>query len=170
MIDILNTMWAGLLGGVAMSIWTVAMNKSGLTTLCLGTYQGCMLTGKSSGALSAISAITMHAMFSIGIAFIYAWAITYFDIPVFWYTGLFLGLVHTLISGMILPVFDMMNSCVAKGAVRPMKLFASGHGTSGIFTFLVGHLIYGFMVVTFFHYSSKAILLSAAVGGLSHLL
>lgn len=144
--NITISIFAGLLGGIAMTLWFMFMNVIGFTTLDFDAYNGCLLTGEKDSDKSFIVSLMMHAVCSVAIAFIYAWfmqTLWGYTSP---YIGLVLALPHWAISGLSITIFDSIDSCVSNKKLIPMGIFASGYGISGMITFLIGHLIYGFVV------------------------
>ncbi len=142
--DWLGAFWAGLVGGIAMGIWSMMMNMVGYSRMSMANYEGCMITGNPSGTNTFMAGMAMHLMISVLVAFVYAFA---FEIlgSATWLWGLIFGVVHWAIAGLMLPMMDGMNSCVQRNAMAPMQMFASGY-SGGAVTFLTSHLIYGAVV------------------------
>ena len=133
---------AGIVGGAAMEVSAVLLSLTGLKRSSMVAYEGCMLTGRPSGAGSYIAGLVMHLGLSILIAFIYAWAFQSVWGRSSWIIGLLTALPHWLIGGLVVPLFDRFSQCVKRGIVQPLGIFAASTWTS-FFTFLIGHLAYG---------------------------
>ena len=142
MIDWSAAFWAGVAGGLAMELSAASSRLAGFGRMSMVSYEGCMLTGKSSGAGSYLAGMAMHLALSVLIAFAYAWAFEAIWAEAAWLYGLALAVPHWVIGGLIVPLFDRLSGCVRRGVVKPLKPFASGE-RSAAFVFLVGHLTYG---------------------------
>ncbi len=144
--DWLGAFWAGLVGGIAMGIWSMMMNMVGYSRMSMANYEGCMITGRPSGTSTFMAGMAMHLMLSVLIAFVCAWAFETIWNEASWFYGLLLGIAHCIVGSLALPMMDGMNGCVKRNAMNPMRFFASGYGTGAVVTFLVGHLIFGAIV------------------------
>ena len=142
MIDWSSAVWAGVWAGVAMEASAVVLRLLGLGKNSMVSYEGCMLTGRESGAGSYLAGMLMHLSLSVLIAFVYAWSFEIFWGGGGWSRGLMTALPHWSVGGLVVPVFDRLSDCVTRGAVRPLKPFASG-SRAAFFAFLIGHLTYG---------------------------
>ena len=143
-----NVILAGIYGGLATGIWVMMMKMIGFTSMDITTYAGCFITKKNSGFETFIAGLLMHFTLSIIIAFVYFYMFHIIDKQGLG-IGLFVGLIHWAITGMMLPATDAMNHCVKTGTIMPMKLYASGYGMNGILTFFLGHMLYGAFVGLF---------------------
>jgi hypothetical protein len=143
--DWLSVILAGVGGGVAMELSAVLLNLVGFKCASMVSYEGCMITGKTSGITSYLAGLTMHLILSVLIAFVYAWAFQMIWGAAYWLYGSILAVPHWIIGGLVVPLMDKFSSCVKNGTVEPLKLFASGNLTFFI-TFLIGHLVYGAVV------------------------
>ena len=128
-----------------MEISAILLHLAGLKRASMVGYEGCMITGKTSGVGSYLAGLAMHLILSILIAFAYAWGFQIIGVKASWFYGLILAIPHWAIGGLVAPLFDKVSGCVKSGKVEPLKLFASGNLTFFI-TFLIGHLIYGLTV------------------------
>lgn len=146
MIDVWNALWAGIVGGLAMSLMMMAARRMGLIEANMERYQGCMLTGKDEGSGSYAAGLTMHLLISVAVAVLYAWGFTLFWGEANWYLGLLLAVVHWLIGGLVLPAMDGMNPCVRNGRIRAFGAFGSNYGAMMVAGFLMGHLLFGLIV------------------------
>ena len=133
---------AGMVGGVAMELTAILLHLAGLKRSSMVAYEGCMLTGTSSGAASYIAGLAMHLTLSILIAFIYGWAFQIIWGRGGWLYGLIVSLPHWFIGGLAVALFDRFSGCVKNGTAEPLGVFAS-HSRTSFFTFLIGHLAYG---------------------------
>lgn len=105
-------------------------------------YEGCMLTGRESGAGSYLAGMTMHLSLSVLIAFAYAWSFEVLWGTADWLRGFANALPHWAAGGLVIPLFDRASACVRRGAVEPLRPFATG-SREAFFVFLIGHLVYG---------------------------
>lgn len=142
MIDWASAFWAGVAGGVAMELSAVLIRLLGFGRHSMVSYEGCMLTGRESGAPSYLAGLVMHLTLSVLIAFAYAWGFETFWGGGGWERGLALAAPHWLAGGLVVPLFDRLNGCVRGGRVKALGTFAAGSGR-GFFAFLAGHLVYG---------------------------
>lgn len=142
MIDWSSAVWAGVWGGLAMELSAVLIGLLGFGRNSMVSYEGCMLTGRESGAGSYLAGMIMHLALSVLIAFAYAWSFETFRGGGGWLRGLMIAVPHWFAAGLVVPLFDRLSGCVARGAIRPLKPFASG-SRGAFFTFLIGHLTYG---------------------------
>lgn len=60
--------------------------------------------------------------------------------------AVYAGLVHTLISGILMHVLDGLNPCVAQGSIRRLGYFAYNYGVTAVITFVAGHVIYAVVI------------------------
>ncbi|HEX8148261.1 MAG TPA: hypothetical protein VF591_13865 [Pyrinomonadaceae bacterium] len=145
MIDWSNAIVAGVAGGLAMELSAVLVGLSGFGRHSMVSYEGCMLTGRVSGVGSYLAGMLMHLALSVLIAFAYAWSFETFWGGGGWSKGLLIAVPHWLAGGLIVPLFDRLSGCVARGATQPLGPFAS-NSRNAFFTFLIGHLAYGITV------------------------
>ena len=142
MIDWSSAIMAGVGGGLAMELSAVLIRLLGFGRHSMVSYEGCMLTGRESGTRSYLAGMVMHLALSVLIAFAYAWSFETFWDGGGWLRGLMIAVPHWMAGGLVVPAFDRLSGCVARGVVQPLKPFASG-SREAFFTFLIGHLTYG---------------------------
>lgn len=140
----------GVVAGLVMGLVAMGLNLIKLTTLDLTKYFGALLTGQIAGRTNFIAGFLLHVLASGILANLYMIAMQIFSMSVSWQTAGIVGVVHALISGMILPVFDTLNPCVVQGIMRPMGYLASNYGITGSITFVVEHLFYTGLVFWMF--------------------
>jgi|GEM_PF-1290067 len=133
---------AGAAGGLAMEASALLLGALGLGRHGMVGYEGCMLTGRVSGAGSYLAGMAMHLALSVLIAFAYAWSFESVWGGAGWERGLATALPHWAAGGVVVPLFDRASGCVRRGAVPALGPFASG-SRSAFLIFLVGHLAYG---------------------------
>lgn len=146
MIDWWNAIWAGIAGGLAMTLMMAMARAMGLINANMERYEGCMITGEDKGGGTQAAGLTMHLMISVIIAIIYAWGFAQFWGQASWTLGLLAGLVHWAIGGVLLPMMDGMNRCVREGRIEAFGAFGSKRGAMMVAGFLMGHLLYGLVV------------------------
>jgi hypothetical protein len=131
-----------VISGMTMSAVAMALGMVGFTTLDLGTYLGCLLTGEKSGLISFVAGLAAHLIASVVIAYFYLQAMTYFNMPLSLKTACILGLMNTFCSGIMIKAIDMIHPCVASKKLQGIGLFASGYGMPGIITYALIHLVF----------------------------
>ena len=133
---------AGVAGGLSMELSAVLIRLLGFGRHSMVSYEGCMLTGRQSGATSYLAGMSMHLALSVLIALIYVWSFETIWDGGGWSRGLTIAVPHWAVGGLVVPLFDRLSSCVTRGATQPLKPFASS-SLNAFFTFLIGHLTYG---------------------------
>jgi hypothetical protein len=146
MIDWSLALWAGVVGGVAMTVMMTLARMMGMVDVNMAMYQGCMITKKDHGAGTWIAGFLMHLMISALIALAYAWAFEAIWGEAGWLYGMINAVVHWLIGGMVLPMFDSMNPCVGDGRMKGFGAYGKAHGAMMVVGFFMGHLLYGAIV------------------------
>lgn len=73
MIDWSLALWAGVVGGVAMTVMMTLARMMGMVNVNMAMYQGCMITKKDQGAGTWTAGFLMHLMIAAVIAVAYAW-------------------------------------------------------------------------------------------------
>lgn len=136
----------GMIAGVAMGLVAMTLNKIKFTTLNLTQYVGALLTGQISGWTNFLAGFIFHLIVSGLLANMYFFVIRMFWIQLTMRNAISFGLVHTLISGLLLPALDKINPSVAYKTIKPMKYFASGYGATAVVTFVAGHVLYAIIV------------------------
>jgi hypothetical protein len=146
MIDWSLALWAGAVGGVAMTVMMTLSRMMGMVDAEMALYQGCMITKKDHGAATWIAGFLMHLMIAALIALAYAWAFQAIWGRSTWLLGLVNAVVHWLIAGMALPMMDGMNPCVKDARIKGFGLYAKNYGGMMVVGFLMAHLLYGAIV------------------------
>ena len=142
MINWSSAIWAGVAGGLAMEISAVLIHLLRFGRHSMVSYEGCMLTGRESGAASYLAGMLMHLILSMMIAFAYAWSFELIWREAGLLRGLAVAVPHWFAGGLVVPVMDRLSVCVQRGQVRALGPLATG-SRSGFVTFLLGHLVYG---------------------------
>lgn len=137
----------GVIAGIVMGIFAMALQMIGFTKLNLNEYIGCLLTGHKTGYVSFIAGFVNHLVMSALFAYVYVQVITYFALPVNLQTALIMAAANILFSGTMLKVTDAISPCTASGKVRAMNFFASGYGIPGIITYILVHFIYALVLL-----------------------
>ena len=128
-----------------MDLSAVLIRLLGFGRNSMVSYEGCMLTGRLSGAGSYLAGMAMHLALSVLIAFIYAWWFEAAWGGAGWLRGLATALPHWAAGGLVVPLFDRASGCVGRGVVEALRPFATG-SRNAFFAFLAGHLAYGITV------------------------
>jgi hypothetical protein len=142
MIDWTGAILAGAAGGLAMELSAVLIRLLGFGRHSMVSYEGCMLTGRESGAGSYLAGTAMHLTLSVLVAFAYAWSFEAVWGRADWLRGLTTAVPHWVVGGLVVPLFDRASGCVRRGAVEALRPFAAG-SRRAFFAFLIGHLVYG---------------------------
>lgn len=146
MIDWMNAIGAGIVGGLVMTAMMTLARTMGMIDANMTNYQGCVLTRRSEGARTTIAGLSMHLMFSALIAIVYAWAFAALWGRAGWLSGLAIAVVHWLVAGLALPAMDRMNHCVGEGTIRGFGPYGRNYGAMMVVGFMMGHLLYGAIV------------------------
>lgn len=131
-----------IVSAITMSLAAMALQMSGFTKLDMGTYLGCLLTGKNSGMKSFVLSLLGHFFAAIFIAYLYVQAMTLFDLSLSLKTACILGLANTFFSGIFVKGLDMVNPCVEAKKMQGMGFFASGYGINGIISYALIHVVF----------------------------
>ncbi len=146
MIDFWNAIFAGIVGGIVMSLMMWMARAIGLIDAHMERYQGCMITNRPQGTGTIVAGFIMHLMLSALIAILYAWGFAVIWDRATWVLGLIGGVIHWVIAGIMLPIMDGMNRCVQDDRIRGFGAFGKNYGAMMIAGFLIGHLLYGLIV------------------------
>lgn len=138
-----NTWWIGLLAGAIMAAVAMLLRAAGFNKLDMIGYDGAFFTGKSTGIATMLLGALTHAVMSVVVAYIYIFALKLLGLPVNWYYGLILGILHWIIAGLISPIMDDANLGVRSGLVLPVGAFAYKYGLASMASFALAHLAYG---------------------------
>ena len=142
MLEAFYAIKVGVIAGVVMGMSAMILNMIKFTTLDLTKYSGALLTGQAAGRVNFIAGFCLHIIASGFFGVVYAYLIAHFNIVIALHNAMYFGLIHALISGYILSVFDKMNPCVAQGSIKRMGYFASNYGMTAVLTFFGLHVIY----------------------------
>ena len=150
MIDWSSAILAGLAGGLAMELSAVLVRLLGFGRHSMVSYEGCMITGRESGVWSYFVGMAMHLALSLLIALAYACSFEAVWGGAGWLRGLATAVPHWLAAGLVVPLMDRASGCVRRGTVEALGPFAGG-SRRAFFAFLVGHLVYGSTVGSFYN-------------------
>lgn len=146
MFSIIQMMTAGLVAGIVMSIAAWLLQVIHFTTLDLIKYFGCFFTHKASGIQSFIAGFGFHIILSMLCPIAYVAIMYYLNLPLTILNGVYVGVVHTFVTGAILPIIDRIHACVAKGMVPSMGICTINYGLTSFVTWLAGHVIFSVVV------------------------
>lgn len=156
MFEMLYVIKIGIFAGIIMSLVGMILGKLKFTNLDLTTYLGCFLTGQSKGKAPMIAGTLVHIFMSGFFAVLYVRIIAHlaemYNIlvePTLYY-GIIFGLVHSVISGAFLVVFDKINPCVANKKVACMGFATSAHGKHAVITYVLIHIVYATIIIRHF--------------------
>lgn len=146
MIDWSLALWAGVLGGLAMTFLMTLGRMMGMVEANMAMYQGCIITRKDGGAGTWMAGLMMHLVLSVLIAVLYAFAFEEIWGRASWWLGAINAVVHWILGGMVLPMMDRMNPCVKDGRIKGFGAYGKSYGGMMVAGFLMGHLVYGAIV------------------------
>jgi hypothetical protein len=132
---------AGVTGGVAMTILAWIVRQMGIDMnpeMMFGT----MLTS-GNGAWNA--GFTMHMMFSIGFALIYAWGFERLVHRADALVGLGFAVVHIIVAGLAMALIPMVHPMIPERMPAP-GAFLAKMGPTFVGLFVLEHLMYGAIV------------------------
>lgn len=141
------TIWAGLLGGGAMTVILylgIAMIPNQMKMNLLYLLGSMMVRQK---AMAYMAGIMLHGVMSISFALAHVGVYQAFDLDsnlVAW--GLLFGLVHYLVVGMALGMMPMMHPRIQAGEMRAPGVYALSYPVVTAGGFLMLHLLFGLMV------------------------
>jgi len=138
----------GIIAGIAIAVLGMALGILKFSTLDLTTYTGCMITNQNKGAAPFIAGFMFHMIASVVLGIAYLYVLHTFDIPGTLVWALALGVIHTLISGSLMFIFDMINPCVASKKVPRVGFAASAQGLRAVIAFTITHIVFAVIVVT----------------------
>lgn len=149
--------FAGLAGGLLMSIAMAMMRTAGLTAMNMGLIEGSMFTARRAPALVIGELMHLVVMSALVIGSLYAllfdWLGT--DQGDAWWVGLLLGVVHTLIGGVAMIGVPKVHPRMAQEpgpstpddvVVRAPGAFGRNYGPLTPVGFWTVHLMYGLVV------------------------
>jgi hypothetical protein len=131
----------GVIGAAAMTTitWIARhlLNVPVNLEMLLGTWIG-MEPGLIPWMMGFMVHLSIGAIFGI----FYAWSFEYLSHQADWFTGLELGAVHTLFSGLLLGIVPAMHPMIPAELAAP-GIFFSGLGLMGVIAFCLLHLMFG---------------------------
>jgi hypothetical protein len=136
----------GVIAGFVMVFVAATLHQIKFTTLDLIKYFGGLLTGKIAGSANFISGLLLHLCASGVWANLYYSIIIYKKVAICTRHALYFGLAHALIAGMLLPLFDHLNPCVAHKTLKPLGFYTINYGMSSVVTYVLGHVMYAMLV------------------------
>lgn len=146
MIDWIGALGAGLLGAIVLMLMTDASRMIGVIEANLTRYQGCIVTGRSEGAVALLAGAGMHLVIGSVLALGYALAFWLLWGEATALNGALLGAVHGVGAGAGFPMLDALNPCVQGGRMRGFGLFGRGYGIMMVVGLLAGHVVYGAII------------------------
>jgi hypothetical protein len=143
---------AGVIGGAVMFGTRLVMKKVVGVDLKMdvarmwGTMMG------AHGTSGRVLGFVFHLVVSALIAVVYAWAFDALGIrDDLWLWGLVGGAIHWVIAGMFLAMVPSMHPEIPEERPAP-GAFAKNFGAPDVPAFLMGHLLYGFVVGVVYAY------------------
>lgn len=135
---------AGIVGALAVTVLTwMARSFMGMSVnieMMLGTMFGAM-----PGAGTWVFGFFLHLGVGVIFALVYAWCFENLIHRAGAGTGTLFGLVHALISGLMLGVMPAIHALIPEQMPGP-GMFMSNMGAIGVMAFFVMHLVYGAII------------------------
>ena len=141
--NVLGAITAGIIGTIVMTMVMMMAPKMGMPKMDIVGMLGSMFSAESNRMVGMI----MHFMMGIVFAIVYAllWSAGIGTVSPLW--GAIFGMVHWLISGVMMGGMSMMNAGVKAGTVNAPGVYMTNSG--GMMAFmggLIGHVIFGLVV------------------------
>lgn len=139
---------AGFLGAAAMTILMIALRTLGITSMNLETMLGSMATSTpdfGSWGLGFLIHLIAGGVFGI----VYGFLMENLG-RTGWSVGVGIAVVHSVLSGLALPLIGAMHPLVRTGRMPAPGLFASALGGTGVVLFIALHLLFGAIVGTYY--------------------
>ena len=146
MFEIMYLAKIGIIAGLLIAMVGMFLGMIKFTTLDLTKYFGCLLTGHAAGRINFIAGFVFHMIASVALAILYNFVIVHFNVAVSLKNALHFGIIHILISGCMLPVFDKIKPCVVQGSIKRMSYFGSNYGISAVVAYVLTHMTYAIAV------------------------
>ncbi len=141
--NVIGAITAGIAGTIVMTMVMMMAPKMGLPKMDIVGMLGSMFSAESNRMVGMI----MHFMMGIVFAIVYAllWNAGIGTVSLLW--GAIFGMVHWLISGVMMGGMSMMHAGVKAGTVNAPGVYMTSNG--GMMAFmggLIGHVIFGLVV------------------------
>ena len=149
--DFPATIWAGLVGGAAMTalLYMGIFMMPGQMKMNLFYLLGSMMFGERM--MVYMSGAMIHAMMSVAFALAHVGLYQAFDLDgdlALW--GLAFGAVHWVIVGMMLGMMPMMHPRMKDGTLAAPGAFAMSYPMGAVMGFLMLHLMFGVLAGVFY--------------------
>lgn len=135
---------AGIVGALVMSFIMWLARITGTLPANLEMMLGTMI-GLSPGAFAWIVGFVIHVVAGAVFGLIYAWCFERLLHQAGWLTGLGIGVVHTIVSGLFLAAIPALHPLIPQQMPAP-GAFMAGLGALGVAAFAVLHLLFGAIV------------------------
>ena len=145
---------AGFLGAAAMTVLMIALRMLGITSMNLETMLGSMATSTAdfgSWGLGFLIHLIAGGIFGI----LYGFVMENLG-RTGWSVGVGIAVVHSVLSGLMLPLIGAMHPLVRTGRMPAPGLFASALGGTGVVVFIALHLLFGAIVGAYYIVLSTA--------------
>jgi hypothetical protein len=138
-----NAIVAGVIGSIAMSLVMVVARMMGMP-VAMELMLGTMLGGDPSG-FSWLLGFAIHVMMGAMFALAYAGIFKVFAIAPTWLVGLYFGLGHAVIAGLMLGAVPLVHPLIPELLAAP-GIFMSALGAMGVGAFIMLHALFGAIV------------------------
>lgn len=152
MIDKSRAFWAGVTGGIVMTILMAMGRWMGMTNMNMAMMQGSMIT-QTLGPGTWFLGLMMHLIISGMIGSIYAWGFESVTRRASAGIGAGFAIIHAIIGGIVIGMMGAMHPLtvspptpVPPGRLLAPGFFAINFGMMTTMAFIVLHLIYGSIV------------------------
>lgn len=140
--NVLAAIVAGIVGTIIMTMMMGVAPRMGLPKMDIIGMLGTMF-GKPNRMLGTIMHLMMGVIFAIIYAFLWDFGIGSASLV----GGILFGVVHWLITGMMMGLIPMMHVGIKSGNVPPPGLYMTNNvGVMGFVGGLIGHMIFGLVV------------------------
>jgi hypothetical protein len=144
---------AGFLGAVVMTVFMIVLRTLGLTSMNLEAMLGSMVTSIpdfGSWGLGFLIHLIAGGLFGI----VYGFLMESLR-RTGWSVGVGIAVVHTVLSGLAMPLIGAMHPLVRTGQMPAPGMFASALGGTGVVLFIALHLLFGAIVGKYYVALSK---------------
>jgi len=145
---------AGFRGAAAMTVLMVVLRTLGVSSMNLETMLGSMVTSTpdfGSWGLGFLIHLIAGGVFGI----VYGFIMESLG-RTGWSVGVGIAAVHSVLSGLALPLIGAMHPLVRSGRMAAPGLFASSLGGTAVVLFIALHLLFGAIVGSYYVVLSTA--------------
>ncbi len=138
----------GIIAGLISSLVGILLGLIRFSSLDMGSYFGCMFTGKNKGNTPFIAGFLFHIFMSAVFGVIYLYLIHIFKIPGTFMYAVVLGIANSLFSGICEIILDRINPCVKSKKVPAISFMATAHGVRATISYIFIHIVFAFVTLS----------------------